>query len=354
MLPHQVEVQTGCRIHFGLMEICPGAEACYSGLGLALPEPGYRVSVSGECSSDQVEDITIVGSDETQRRIRDVVENVYRNQEGMRLPGRIEAVESIPLHTGLGAGTQLACAVAVALEQFQSNKLVTGIGTGTDEGWRSVGTELARTKANPSAWLTQASGRGLRSAIGLKTFLSGGMVFDQGYEPSSGAGDVRVIATQSFNFPTHWRVLTMQAAVGDSVSGQDEAQRISAAAEQPNLYKSKMAGLVNDISAALSEEDFSRFSRSLDQYMELGATLFQQQQGGLYNGEGIASTVAMARQAGLGAVGQSSWGPTVFGFARTHESATEIQMRLKRLSAPIMATIHEGNFSGAKFRCLDY
>ena len=58
--------------------------------------------------------------------------------------------------------------------------------------------------------------------------------------------------------------------------------------------------------------------------------MFAPIQGGLYNGSQVEAAVALAREAGLVAVGQSSWGPTVFGFAANSEQAEWAVTKLQR------------------------
>ena len=63
--------------------------------------------------------------------------------------------------------------------------------------------------------------------------------------------------------------------------------------------------------------------------MDIAATLFASVQAGPYRNERIAQRVALAQRAGLRGVGQSSWGPTVFGFADNHASAEQVARDLR-------------------------
>lgn len=65
--------------------------------------------------------------------------------------------------------------------------------------------------------------------------------------------------------------------------------------------------------------------------MELAGQLFSRYQGGLYNGPDVATAVECARRIGLRGIGQSSWGPTVFGFAESQSLAQRYATQLTDL-----------------------
>lgn len=355
MTTYSVELKTGCRIHFGLMEICPGADACFSGLGLALPEPGFQLELTAPASTQSSQKVRISGTPEAQTRILRVLDSYkahnLETQGDLQLPAHIHVHQEIPLHTGLGAGTQLACATAAAIELLQhataSNLALAGTSV---TPWQSVGSQLAKEKKDVGSWLTHNSGRGLRSAVGLRTFLEGGFVIDRGYKPDVTPQPERTLDTDCLRLPARWRVLILQNTSKASVAGDDETQKIAKAGKSPNANKSVMRKLVEAVAQSLAADDFNAFAEVLDRYMELAARLFEEQQGGLYNGPAITHTVESAKDVGLRAVGQSSWGPTVFGFAESEQVASEIKNRLAQLDEPIAAKICSPNFSGAEYR----
>ena len=111
-----LELKTGCRLHFGLVELCAEADYCHAGLGLALQEPGYSIRVDlsrkqplapSQAEASSSPDIGGHQVDEYARRINDARANCS-------LEHPVDIAEALPLHCGLGAGTQLGVAVAAA------------------------------------------------------------------------------------------------------------------------------------------------------------------------------------------------------------------------------------------------
>ena len=100
----------------------------------------------------------------------------------------------------------------------------------------------------------------------------------------------------------------------------------------PNPRRDDMLALAQEaFNLAPQSGAFVDFTRCLDQYMELAGQLFSRYQGGLYNGAEVAAAVECARRVGLRGIGQSSWGPTVFGFAENQTMAEHYAAQLSDL-----------------------
>ena len=178
------------------------------------------------------------------------------------------------------------------------------------------------------------------------------MIVDDGYSRDFSDASVRQINTQVLELPANWRAVRLTSISSEVVAGEDEASRIHVAGQKPNPKLQHMESCLElMIDASHGQGDFDAFTNALDYYMYCSAELFSAQQGGLYNGQHIEATVKAAKSAGLRAVGQSSWGPTVFGFA---ESDIEAQRIAKAVEAtPSLSGRPEVlslDFSGAKFR----
>ena len=74
-------------------------------------------------------------------------------------------------------------------------------------------------------------------------------------------------------------------------------------------------------------------------------------QGGPFNGLDLERLAVHARQCGLQAVGQSSWGPTLFGFAPDQAAAGDIAAEIATKS-PVNADVlvTESMRGGAQYR----
>ncbi len=184
-----LEVSTGSRLHFGLMELCADQPMRYAGLGLMVAAPRLRLELAGTATR-QLPEFQL--DTEQRSKVSRVIERRQQLNPHSVFPERILLAEQLPLHHGLGGGTQLACAVAVALEVFDQQARRHGWDSNT---WIPACSPIvhrtddnATASDNPSAeqWLVQYAGRGLRSAVGLAGFLSGGLILDHGYSSVSG------------------------------------------------------------------------------------------------------------------------------------------------------------------------
>lgn len=308
-----LEIRTGCRLHFGLLELCRGEPLCFGGFGLMVDQPQWRIQMRGSAQSDSPR---VKALDEIVRRTQQVVDLRRQLEPDTSFPSEIE-VAPLPLHCGLGAGTQLGCAVALGLEIFsrcQSRKQPPAT------QWTDCGQFLSGRREE---WLIRYSGRGLRSGIGLQGALTGGLILDAGYAADS--SEPRTLKTQIRHLPEEWRVLLILSKETESVSGAAESKLLDAIGSTPNPTCRAMH---NAALKAMALDQFDAFAECLEEYLAMAGNVFRQGQGGMYNGAHVSSAVAAAKECGLRAVGQSSWGPTVFGLAASARDANKALERL--------------------------
>ena len=269
-----------------------------------------------------------------------------QTQLGAHLPDqwRPQVLEIPALHCGLGIGTQLAASVAVATEialRLTLNTHGTGMlrasepPTQCDSVWHHVDATAQH--------LAYISGRGKRSAIGLYGFLHGGLIQDLGYVGHAAPGDgldktgsvtPRSVTAQATGFPEDWPIVLILGSATSRMHGAAEETLITAAGSRRNVDRDEMIGLSETCMRGADQRNFECFVSALEIYMRLASKLFESVQLGRYSNAHIASTVARATEAGLRGVGQSSWGPTVFGFASHIEQATNAAQRLRQVLDP--------------------
>ncbi|MEC8555060.1 MAG: hypothetical protein VXZ82_08650 [Planctomycetota bacterium] len=309
-----------------------------------LESPGFELSfqLSAELESQssihpelEIEEDLKEPNEEVEQRVRSILD---RRVEvlGLRNAARKIAIRSsLPLHHGLGAGTQLGCTVAAGMELA--------------EQFVRVGSQSLNSKELPMAsripseqWLAHASGRGRRSGIGLSGFLRGGLILDEGY-PAGAAADptrTRVVDTQATSLPYNWRVLLLTPNDSHTVHGEYEANMLAEIAEHPTPERELMRRIAHRIFFRLHENcELQEFAQLLEQYTAIAGSMFDGIQGGRYSSPAIEDAAELAARVGLVGVGQSSWGPVVFGFCQVSQ-AEEISDR-----------IAEQQFSGSTQTC---
>ena len=344
---HVLEIRSGCRLHFGLMELAEGAIGRYAGLGLMLAGPQWVLRFEPQSAPTTTIAVDTSSIEDARRateitaRIQAVHTLQHSDSPTQAERGgacRIVVRQALPLHSGLGAGTQLACTAAVGLALASPSgsegcRLPTSPAaaqtSATWSPWQPV--QRAVPGLNPR-WLVRMSGRGLRSAVGVTGFLSGGLVLDEGYgQPAVAELSQRPLGASTTHLPARWRVVLIVPQPGTSMHGQREADALRALGHTPHPRAAEMKGLARSIQNLASHEDqFAAFTAALEGYMQLGAELFRPFQLGLYNGPEVTAAVEAARAVGLRGVGQSSWGPTVFGFA---PDASQAQRAADELAA---------------------
>ncbi|MBV9920994.1 MAG: hypothetical protein JOY78_09120, partial [Pseudonocardia sp.] len=206
--------------------------------------------------------------------------------------------EAIPPHSGLGSGTKLGLAIARGLA------------------------ELAGISAGPER-LAAASGRGARSSVGAWTFAAPGLVVEAGV--GHGASLSPLVAR--YAMPDHWRCV-LALPLGEGLSGNAEERffaDLHHAADAVEPLVSRV--LLTSLLPALLTGDIEEFGDALSAIQREIGWIFAAQQGGVFHPR-AAPLVDALLALEVGAVGQSSWGPSVYGIVESPERAAEVAARL--------------------------
>jgi beta-ribofuranosylaminobenzene 5'-phosphate synthase len=289
-------VTAPARLHFGMLDPVGVGERRFGGFGVGVEFPRVVVGVrwtGGPMSSDA---IVVSGSQGDRAKTF-----ARRAQSRFELSGGVEVNvhEAIPPHTGLGSGTKLGLAVARGLA------------------------ELAGISARPEQ-LADASGRGGRSSVGCWTFDGPGLVVE------AGVADADVISplVARYHMPERWRcVLALPRGV-EGLSGNAE-ERFFGRLREPVTAESRVPRLLlTALMPGLLAGDIEEFGVALTEIQrEMGST-FAAQQGGIFHPR-AAPLVQELQALGVGAVGQSSWGPTVYGIVDGPGVAADVADRLR-------------------------
>ena len=213
----------------------------------------------------------------------------------------LDVLEVIPAHAGLGSGTQLALSVAVAFRRLHG---------------------IAPDLRGDAAWL----GRSVRSGVGVGLFDQGGLVLDGGREDEG--GDPPPVLAR-LPVPEPWRVLLLLDPVDQGLSGTQERAAFAALPPMGEEVVGEICRLVL-LSAlpALAEGHLPRFAAAITAIQERVGDHFAPAQGGRFASPRVARALAALRRLGAPGVGQSSWGPTGFAFARDEVEAGRLRQAL--------------------------
>ena len=288
-----VFVEAPARLHFGVLDLRGSLGRWFGGIGAAAPAPTLLVSAT----SSRVLDVQGEDADRA-------AEFARRFLAHHQLPSaaRIQIHRALPAHAGLGSGTQLALAVARALA------------------------ELHGVSPDP-ADLACAVGRGERSAIGTWIFAGGGLVVEGGHRIGA-RGTAPLLARVPF--PASWRCVVAVPDSGPGISGVDEATALAALEPPPVGDTERVAHLVlMGMLPALRDGDLATFGAALTEIQAITGRWFAAIQGGAFAPGPGAELVRRMAEWGARGVGQSSWGPAVYGIVENEQAGATLAEQVR-------------------------
>jgi len=308
-----VFVEAAARLHFGVLDLRGGLGRRFGGLGAAVPAPSLLLEAR-TAPTVEARGPDAGRAAEFARR--------FLAHHGLGGGAALVVHRAIPAHSGLGSGTQLGLAVARALA------------------------ELHALPADAPA-LARAVGRGRRSAIGTWTFALGGFIVEGGRRPGS---DAIAPLLARYAVPAGWRCVVAVPPGAPGLSGDAEAAAFDRLPPPPEREVERVSHLVlMQLLPALIEGDLPGFGGALSEIQRITGAWFAPMQGGVFApGLGGELIERMGRWGAAG-VGQSSWGPAVYGLVGSPEEAAELAGRV-RAHLDGKGLIFEGGFAGTGAR----
>jgi beta-RFAP synthase len=215
----------------------------------------------------------------------------------------IRVHRAIPSHAGLGSGTQLALGVARALAEL--NSLPTA-----------------------APLLALAVGRARRSAIGTWIFAEGGFVLEGGRR--KGSRDPAPLLAR-YELPASWRYVVALPPDKEGMSGEKEAAAFARLPPPPERGVMRVSHLVlMALLPALVEKDLRAFGHALTEIQCINGRWFAPAQGSVFS-PGLSTTlVDKMSEWGAAGVGQSSWGPAVYGIVGGDKAADALATKVRQ------------------------
>jgi beta-ribofuranosylaminobenzene 5'-phosphate synthase len=286
-----VRVEAPARLHMGMLDVAGDRARRFGGLGVAVSRPAAVLEASAS------DDVTAEGPD-AERAL--AVARRCREQLGISGGARVRVLEAIPAHVGLGSGTKLALAVTAALAA------------------------LAGQTPQPRA-LARAAGRGARSAVGLWTFVDGGLVVEGGVR--AGAEQAAPLLARHA-MPDEWRCVLAIPSAEPGLSGRAEEEAFARLRPDPDRAALIAQLVLTSLLPALAERDLTEFGTALTRVQRLVGESFASVQGGVFHPRAGPLVDALLRLGAAGA-GQSSWGPAVYGIVGNEQAGRELARRME-------------------------
>jgi beta-ribofuranosylaminobenzene 5'-phosphate synthase len=291
-----VSVRAPARLHLGFLDPAGSLGRPYGSLGLVVNDFETQIEL-GEAATEQVSASGPVECAEVERAEAHL--HLLQRHSGLREPLRLHLARVLPAHAGFGSGTQLALAIGRAFAQWHGLDLSTPL-------------------------LAQWLGRGLRSGIGIAGFDHGGLLVDGG--PAAAGAPAALLARMPL--PSAWRVLVVQDAMHQGLSGADERHAI---ATLPPLPQAMAADICHQVLMRVlpgaARGEFAPFAAGITRVQQVLGRHFAAAQGGsAFTSAAVGRLIEWIEQrADHGAaVGQSSWGPTGFAILPSQAEAEAV------------------------------
>jgi beta-ribofuranosylaminobenzene 5'-phosphate synthase len=280
-------VEAPSRIHMGFYNFLTDG-IVYGDLGVAIEEPKVIVKIF-RVDEDRVIVVNKSGED-----ISDCVEKTI-NVLNIRGVG-IEVLKSIPRHVGLGSTTQIMMAIAYGVSKLLNLRYSV----------RELAVKLCR---------------GRDSGVGISVFEKGGFVVNSGRDISMSR---RVLCPSSLQdlpqlifrspVPRYWRFIVFIPKRRKGFDEVSERIAMDKPAELPKDLQFELYKLVFlHIVPAILRKDIETFGKALTKLQFVVGEYFSKYQGGVFCCEEVEVIVKSLLKHGIKGVGQSSWGPTVYG-----------------------------------------
>lgn len=298
-------VDAPARLHLGVLDLRAEGGRRFGGIGIAVDEPRVRLVV------EPSEALAAAGpqSERAAEFARRYLagrrpEGEDSPEAGFPDPGagavRIRIDRAIPEHVGLGSGTQLGLAVA-----------------------RGIDLVLGRETPLPVA--AALVGRGRRSGIGCWAFERGGFILEGG----SRSEEELAPLLSRMEMPAEWRAVLVRPEVPPGLSGELERRAFAELEEpDPGAPQRVAQAVLMRLLPALARADLEEFGAAAELVEAETGRAFAAAQGGLWAHPEVGRAVSELRELGTVGVGQSSWGPTVYGLAGSREEADRIREAL--------------------------
>lgn len=300
-------VEAYARLHFGVLDLRGTGGRWFGGIGTAASAPSLQLWA---CRADA---LAVEGEDANRATS---FARQFLDYHHVSTGAFIQVHRALPSHAGLGSGTQLALAIGRALA------------------------DLYGLDAQPPQ-LARAMNRAQRSAIGTWTFAGGGLVVEGGRRTGSTECGPLIVRLP---FPEPWRCVVVVPEGPPGMSGTDEAEafaRLPKPSEQDVHHVSHL--VLMTLLPALADGDLEQFGRALTEVQEITGRWFAFAQGGTFASGPSRALVRQLAEWGAKGVGQSSWGPTVYGIVEGADAASRLVDRV-RAALGSAGQVFEGPF----------
>ena len=282
-------IDSPARLHLGFMELNDTNSRVFGSIGLAITNFKFKQSIQFN------KDFDVVCDDKNIKlRIEEIIKLFSKNYKIKKC--RLTVSNFIPLHKGLGSGTQISLSTGFLISSFNNLNL---------------------SIENISKFLR----RGQRSGVGVETFKSGGFIIDTGKLKGSISPPQKLI---DIKWPKDWQIILITSTNVSGFHGKKESSEFAKLTNVSSKFaKENCFNLLMKIIPGLLENDFNAFANGIQKIQENMSEIFYGNKNN-YSNQSISKIFKFVREKKYIGFGQSSWGPTGFVFCKNREQREEI------------------------------
>lgn len=282
----KVSISTGSRLHLGFLDLNGGLARLYGSIGVVLNNPRTTLTI------EKWNCLKIQGGNK--ELIRKLTKKIC---DHLSIVPSVKIVikESIPEHSGLGSGTQFALALANGLA------LLHGVRTNI---------------SNLATIMT----RGERSGVGIIGYQEGGFIVDGGRRIGDDDKHTAAIPVKLLreDFPEWWNFILILPETSQGLHGETEDILIKNITPPKTLPEKICRLALMKMLPSFMDRDIRRFGEALTDIDKLTGDAFRTVQGGIYKEDISMKIIHELQRQGAYGVGQSSWGPTLYGLVNAN------------------------------------
>ena len=283
------EIKSPARIHIGFLDLDFNSSRKFGSLGLTISDFFFRIRIEKSQNIKVVSNCLLI-----KKKTMEIIK--FLNLEKNISNFKITILSTIPIHNGLGSGTQLTLSLGYLISEFFNLNM----------------------NVNHIAHIFN---RGARSGIGIESFKKGGFNIDVGKLDGSQDPPLNIL---NLNWPSDWKILLIMDQNITGVHGEKEIK------EFRELKKSKFTNsnsnfksLVMNIIPGIIEKNFIEFSKGLREIQDNMSKIFYGNKN-KFASSIIAKIFLNLKINGINCFGQSSWGPTGFIFFENAKKRNEL------------------------------
>ena len=288
-MKRNLTIDSPARLHLGFMELNDTNPRVFGSIGLAITNFKFKQTIQLNKYFD------VVCNDKSIKiRIEKIIKLFSKKYKIKKC--RLTVSDFIPLHKGLGSGTQVSLCTGFLLSNFNNLNL-------------SIEN------------ISQLLARGQRSGVGVETFKSGGFIVDTGKLKNSISPPQKLI---DIKWPKDWQVILITNTNFSGLHGVKESNEFTKLKNVSSKFaKENCFNLLMKIIPGLLENDFYTFANGIQKVQENMSKIFYGDKNN-FSSQNISKIFKFLKKKRYIGFGQSSWGPTGFIFSENREKREEI------------------------------